>query len=207
MKTGLEETQKLNEKYGENKFFFLYRKRTWNECEQAYIGWERKRGLLSTFNKYIKGKIENNFLANTINLKNKKIPEIKYIITLDSDTNLNLESASKLVGAMSHILNLPIVENEKVIDGYGIMQPRIGLDLSLAHKTSFVELFSMQGGIDCYTNAISDIYQDYFEEGIFTGKGIYDVDIYNEICYYQNTTSFNKEYKLLIFEILQGDFI
>ena len=109
------------------------------------------------------------------------MPKIKYIITLDSDTNLVLESVPKLVGAMNHILNKPVLKGKRVINGYGIMQPRIGLDLDLAQKTYFIELYSMQGGIDLYSNAISDIYQDYFKEGIFTGKGIYDVAVFSKV--------------------------
>jgi len=202
---GIELCAKLNEKYKTdkfNKFHFLYRERVWNDCESSYIGWERKRGLLTTFNKYIKNKIANNFLENTIEKEKDKLPNIKYIITLDSDTNLNLNTASKLIGAMGHILNKPVIKNYKVIDGYGIMQPRIGMDLDLAQKSYFVELYSMKGGIDCYTNAISDIYQDYFEEGIFTGKGIYDVDIYNEILkdeFPENT--------ILSHDLLEGNFL
>ncbi len=203
--SGIEICNKLNEKYKSdkfNKFHFLYRKRVWNDSENAYIGWERKRGLLTTFNKYIKGKIENNFLENTIETQKSILPNIKYIITLDSDTNLNLKTASKLIGAMSYILNLPVIKDYRVIDGYGIMQPRIGMDLSIAQKTSFIELYSMKGGIDCYTNAISDIYQDYFGEGIFTGKGIYDVDVYNEIL--------NNEFPentILSHDLLEGNFL
>ena len=184
IETGLEETNRLNEKYkiaGFNRFHFLYRKRTWSESEDKFIGWERKRGLISTFNKYVKNQISDNFETNTIELQKSELPEIKYIITLDSDTNLILNSASKLVGAMSHILNKPIIENRKVVSGYGIMQPRIGLDLEVYKATKFAEVYSIPGGIDFYSNAISDIYQDYFKEGIFTGKGIYDVDCYNEI--------------------------
>ena len=203
--SGLEICKKLNEKYKlENfpRFHFLYRKRMWNDSEKSYIGWERKRGLLTTFNNYIKGKINNDFLENTIEKNRENIPDIKYIITLDSDTNLNLKTASKLIGAMSYILNKPIIKDYKVIDGYGIMQPRIGMDLSLSQKTLFVELYSMKGGIDCYTNAISDIYQDYFHEGIFTGKGIYDVDVYNEIL--------NNEFPentILSHDLLEGNFL
>ena len=203
--TGLDICQKLNKKYKTdkfNKFHFLYRERIWNSQESSYIGWERKRGLLSTFNKYIKNKQENYFLENTIEREKNNLPNVKYIITLDSDTNLNLNSASKLIGAMSHILNLPVIKNYKVIDGYGIMQPRIGMDLSLSQKTYFIELYSMKGGIDCYTNAISDIYQDYFGEGIFTGKGIYDVDIYNKILkdeFPENT--------ILSHDLLEGNFL
>lgn len=205
MSAGVDICKKLNEKYKSdkfNKFHFLYRERLWNSQEESYIGWERKRGLLTTFNKYIKGKIDNNFLENTIELQKDKIPDIKYIITLDSDTALNLNTASKLIGAMSHILNIPIIKDYKVIDGYGIMQPRIGMDLSLSQKTTFIELYSMKGGIDCYTNAISDIYQDYFCEGIFTGKGIYDVNVYNEIL--------NNEFPentILSHDLLEGNFL
>ena len=115
--TGLELANKLSEKHKSDnfsRFHFLYRKRTWNESENSFIGWERKRGLLSTFNYYIKRKIDNNFLANTIELERNKLPDIKYIITLDSDTALNLESASKLIGGMSHLLNIPVIKDDKV---------------------------------------------------------------------------------------------
>ena len=202
---GIEICNKLNEKYKADKFkrfHFLYRKRVWNNSEKSYIGWERKRGLLCTFNLYIKRNIKNDFLENTIETEKEKMPNIKYIITLDSDTNLNLNTASKLVGAMSHLLNKPVIEESKIIDGYGIMQPRIGMDLSLSQKTYFIELFSMKGGIDCYTNAISDIYQDYFDEGIFTGKGIYDVEIYNEIL--ENEFPENT---ILSHDLLEGNFL
>jgi len=184
MTSGQKYADELNQKYSEfgfKKFHFLYRKRVWNSCEKSFIGWERKRGLLVTFNQYIKNKVKNNFWVNTIENQKNDLPNIKYIITLDSDTNLSLGTAQQLIGAMSHVLNVPIIENNKVVSGYGIMQPRIGLDLDLAKQSKFVELFSIQGGIDFYTNAISDIYQDYFGEGIFTGKGIYDVDVYNKI--------------------------
>jgi len=202
---GKKYAQELNQKYnnlGFNKFHFLYRKRQWNPSEKSYIGWERKRGLLVTFNKYIKGKLKDNFLENTIEKQKDILPEIKYIITLDSDTNLSLETAQKLIGAMSHVLNTPIIENNRVIAGYGIMQPRIGLDLDLAKKTRFIELFSIQGGIDFYTNAISDIYQDYFAEGIFTGKGIYDIDVYNQILEGEIA-----ENTVLSHDLLEGNFL
>lgn len=202
---GINEVRRLNEKYRTNKFskfHFLYRSRSWSDSENKFLGWERKRGLITTFNKYIKNKIPNCFRANTIELQKEILPEIKYIITLDSDTNLILNSASKLIGAMAHILNKPVVENRKVIKGYGIMQPRIGLDLGEYKKTKFVELYSIPGGIDLYSNAISDVYQDCFEEGIFTGKGIYDVDIYNEIL--ENEIPENI---VLSHDLLEGNFL
>ena len=158
--------------------------------------------MLTTFNLYIKDKLPNNFAVNTIENVKSELPNIKYIITLDSDTNLSLGTASRLVGAMEHILNRPIVENRKVVSGYGIMQPRIGLDLELSKKSMFVELYSMQGGIDLYSNAISDVYQDCFGEGIFTGKGIYNVDVYNEILEDEIP-----ENTVLSHDLLEGNFL
>jgi len=184
IEAGIAEAKRLNDKYrqiGFDKFHFLYRRRSWSDTEEKFIGWERKRGLLSIFNLYIKNKGSNQFAINTIENQKDLLPDIKYIITLDSDTNLVLNSASKLVGAMSHILNRPIIRDRKVVNGYVIMQPRIGLDLEVYKATKFTEIFSVPGGIDLYSTAISDIYQDCFKEGIFTGKGIYDVECYNEI--------------------------
>ncbi len=205
VKTGISEIQKLNKKYKTNdfnRFHFLYRKRVWSDTESKFIGWERKRGILVEFNRYIKGLQANNFLANTIEEQKENIPNIKYVITLDSDTNLSLNSAGRLVGSMSHILNLPVIEEKKVVHGYGIMQPRIGLDLDVKKKTKFAKIYSIPGGIDFYTNAISDIYQDYFKEGIFTGKGIYDVNVYNEILEDEIP-----ENTVLSHDLLEGNFL
>ena len=177
IKTGKEEIEKLNKKYPNEEFpifNFIYRKRIWNEKENSYLGWERKRGMINQFNEYLLKHIENPFRENTIEKyqKENKVPKIKYIITLDADTDLILETASKLIGAMSHILNIPQIDKEKniVTKGYGIMQPRVGINLQISYKNLFTKIFAGAGGIDCYTNAISDIYQDNFKEGIFTGK-------------------------------------
>ena len=205
IKTGINEIRKLNEKYKTNnfnRFHFLYRKRTWSDTENKFIGWERKRGILVEFNRYIKNLESNKFWANTIEDQKQDMPNFKYIITLDSDTNLSLNSAGRLVGSMSHILNLPVIEDGKVVNGYGIMQPRIGLDLDVKRKTKFAKIYSIPGGIDFYTNAISDIYQDYFKEGIFTGKGIYDVDVYNQIL--ENEIPENR---VLSHDLLEGNFL
>ena len=166
IKCGLEEAKRLNEKYKEkNRFNFLYRKRRWNPGEEKYLGWERKRGLLMQFNDcLLKTKVDD-FLVCTLDDFDE---EIKYVITLDADTNLILDSAQKMIGAMAHILNKPIAENGVVVDGYGIMQPRIGISLEDSQKTMFTKIFSGNPGIDFYTNAIFDIYQDCFKEGIFT---------------------------------------
>ena len=186
---GLREVEILNNKYSNKQipiFNFIYRERKWNDKEEKYLGWERKRGLLNQFNEYILGNIKNPFLTNSIENNEdikEKFKNIKYIITLDADTDLVLNSAFELVGAMAHILNEPEIDIQKNIveNGYGIMQPRVGINLDICYKTLFTKIFAGSGGIDNYTNAISDIYQDNFNEGIFTGKGIYDLQIFSKV--------------------------
>lgn len=174
--TGVYEADRLNKKYGSNLFNFVYRKRTWNEKEKFYMGWERKRGLLTELNYFLQDKkSKNSFLVNTLEKSNL---EIKYIITLDADTELTLDSGIELIEAMAHILNKPIVEDGKVISGYGIIQPRVGINLEDSKRSIFSEIFGGSGGVDSYTNAISDTYQDNFGEGIYTGKGIYDLSVF-----------------------------
>ncbi len=188
IKTGIDEIKKLNKKYpnmGMEKFQFIYRKRIWNDKEGSYLGWERKRGMISNLNDYLLGKIENPFRENTMEdwKTSNKLPKIKYIITLDADTNLVLNSGLELIGAMSHILNKPKLNktHDAVINGYALIQPRVGIDLVSARKSIFTKIFAGAGGIDPYANAISDIYQDNFNEGIFTGKGIYDLEIFSNV--------------------------
>lgn len=146
IKEGLKETEKLNKIYTNSesdipKFSFLYRKRIWNPNEKCYMGWERKRGLLCEFNEFL---VEgtNHFRANT--LTRCVTSDIKYVITLDSDTNLCLETGLELIGTMAHILNKPEIDLEKkvVTKGHGIIQPRIGIDLESSRKTLFTKIFS-----------------------------------------------------------------
>ncbi len=108
-------------------------------------------------------------------------PKCTFLITLDSDTDLVLNSAFELVGAMAHILNKPEIKGGRVVDGYGLIQPRVGVNIDVSYKNSFTKIFAGSGGIDSYTNAISDTYQDNFGEGIFTGKGIFDIQAYSKI--------------------------
>ena len=197
----------LNHKYKKQQqtmpiFHFIYRKREWNEKEEAYLGWERKRGMLTQFNQYLLGKIKNPFLINT--LEKQKIEDIKYIITLDADTDLILNSAFELVGAMAHILNQPVLDPKRniVVEGYGIMQPRVGVNLEISYQTLFTKIFAGAGGIDSYTNAISDTYQDNFQEGIFTGKGIYDLKTYETVLEGQIPTN-----TVLSHDLLEGCYL
>ncbi len=202
---GYAQTKILNEKYSidDKKIFnFVYRQREWNAKENSYLGWERKRGFLNQFNKFLLGKKIKEFKVNTI--EQDKIPKIKYIITLDSDTDLTLNSVFELVGAMAHILNKPIIDERKnvVIEGYGIIQPRIGVKLETSYKNIFTKIFAGNGGRDLYANAISDIYQDNFWEGIFTGKGIYDLEVFENVL--QNAIPENK---VLSHDLLEGCYL
>lgn len=174
--------KKLNDKYVKNgidKFYFLSRCRKYNEGEKKWIGWERKRGKLMEFNRLIRGSNSTSFNVISGNIKN--LYNTKYIITLDADTQLPKDTAKVLVGAMEHILNVPYISDGKIIRGHGIIQPRVSVGILSADKTQHSRIFSGETGIDLYTNAVSDVYEDLFDEGIFTGKGIYNVDIFMEV--------------------------
>ena len=183
-------------------FNFAYRKRKWNEKQGTYLGWERKRGALTEFVEFLLGnmtqkQIEDSYHVNTISQifqqkrtdTNRKEPtpteknrhQLKFLITLDSDTDLILNSAFELVGTMAHILNKPEIKDGRVVDGYGLIQPRVGVNIDVSYKNLFTKIFAGSGGIDSYTNAISDTYQDNFGEGIFTGKGIFDLRLYSKV--------------------------
>ncbi|MFL0194789.1 GH36-type glycosyl hydrolase domain-containing protein [Clostridium sp. WILCCON 0269] len=184
IEAALDEVKKLNQKYskdGKDKFYFLNRYRKYNEKEEKWIGWERKRGKLMEFNSLIRGDINTSY--NVIGGDITNLYNVKYVITLDADTKLPKDTAKLLIGAMSHPLNLPYLdkENKKVIRGHGLMQPRVSVSVLSANKTLYSNIFSGETGIDIYTSAISDVYEDLFDEGIFTGKGIYDVDVFNRI--------------------------
>jgi len=188
IKYGRKRIYDLNKKYqkdilnnnGNKIFYFLYRKRRWNPSEGAFLGWERKRGLLNQFNDYLLNGDMNDFVVNTINECGLKA-KIKYIITLDSDTNLILNSSFKMIGAMEHILNKPIIANGRVVSGYGIMQPKVGIGLKDSMKSLFSKIYSSNPGMNMYSSASYDFYQDVFKEAIFTGKGIYNLDVYSEV--------------------------
>ncbi|MBN2763489.1 MAG: hypothetical protein JXR41_10390, partial [Bacteroidales bacterium] len=175
--------EELNDKYtGENNdtFFLFHRPRKWNDKDKIWMGYERKRGKLSDLNSLLRGGPENNFsliIGNTEVLK-----KIKYVITLDTDTQLPRDSARQFIGAMAHPLNKPKFDKAKqrVTDGYSILQPRVAVSLPGTNRSLFARLFGNEPGIDPYTRAISDVYQDLFGEGSFIGKGIYDVDSFEQ---------------------------
>ena len=175
----------LNKKYGKDLFYFVYRKRKWNDKENSYLGYERKRGALLQFNKILLKEMSDSeekkwFNVNTLHHHNL---DIKYVITLDSDTKLVLNTALNLIGAMAHPLNRPVLNKEgtKVISGYGIMQPRVSVDIEATNKSLYSQIFAGIGGFDTYSALIPDVYQDTFLEGSFVGKGIYDLKVFDQI--------------------------
>ena len=171
----------LNIKYGgkeENIFFLLHRPRKWNEAERVWMGYERKRGKLGDLNLLIQGFATDQF--QLIAGEKETLQDIRYVITLDSDTQLPRESAWKIIGTIAHPLNQPFYDKTKkrVTKGYGILQPRLATSLPHTASSWYARLYGNDPGIDPYTRAVSDVYQDVFREGSFTGKGIYDVEAF-----------------------------
>jgi cyclic beta-1,2-glucan synthetase len=174
---------RLNDTYtpeGEKpRFFLLHRRRVFNPAEGKWMGWERKRGKLHELNRLLRGRTDTTFITPT-----HQLPEnVRYVITLDSDTRLPRDCVRRLIGKMAHPLNRPRfdMEGRRVIDGYGIMQPRVTPSLPMGKEGSFYQrVYSAPGGLDAYAAAVSDVYQDLFGEGSFTGKGIYDIDAFEQ---------------------------
>ena len=169
----------LNARYCQDegpRFHLFVRKRLWNEAEGAWIGWERKRGKLLEFNHLLRGASDTSYVVHTASPE--LMAQIKYVITLDSDTQLPRGAAQKLVGTILHPLNKPQFDaaQGRVVAGYGILQPRISITSESAQATRFARISSGNIGLDPYTTAVSDVYQDMFQEGSFTGKGLYVVD-------------------------------
>lgn len=172
---------RLNQRHGPGpagaRFLLLHRRRVYNEREGCWMGFERKRGKLHELNRLLRGARDTNFLPGS------HAPQgVRYVITLDADTRLPRETALRLVGKMAHPLNRPRFDakRRRVVTGYGILQPRITASLPLGNAGSLYQrVFSGPGGLDPYAMAVSDVYQDLFGEGSFTGKGIYDVDAFD----------------------------
>ncbi|WP_316862143.1 GH36-type glycosyl hydrolase domain-containing protein [uncultured Cohaesibacter sp.] len=176
--------EQLNKRYGAGvagkRFLLLVRDRQFNASEGKWMGWERKRGKLQELNQLLRGAKDTTF--NALDGTIPWVPDqVRYVITMDADTRLPRDAARKLIGKMAHPLNRPIFDKEtqRIIHGYGILQPRVTPTLTAKGKnTLFHRVFSSPGGIDPYSSAISDVYQDLFGEGSYTGKGIYDVDAF-----------------------------
>jgi len=159
-------------------FAFLHRSRLWNPREEVWMGWERKRGKLEEFNRLLRGATDTSFTTQAGSLD--ALHGIRYVITLDSDTQLPRDTARKLIGIIAHPLNRPVIDPalRRVTSGYGILQPRVSVTMASAAGSLFARTYAGHTGVDPYTTAVSDLYQDVFGEGIFTGKGLYDVDAF-----------------------------
>ena len=159
-------------------FYLFHRPRRWNPSERIWMGYERKRGKLADLNALLRGGANDRFSLVVGDLA--ALAGLKYVITLDTDTQLPRDSARQLVGAMAHPLNRPRFDaaGERVVDGYGILQPRVGVSLPGANRSWYARMHGGDAGIDPYTRAVSDVYQDAFGEGSFIGKGIYDLDAF-----------------------------
>lgn len=186
-----EHIEALNRRYtetqakplGGDRFFLFHRARRWNAADRVWMGHERKRGKLEDLNALLRGAGGERFalvIGNTVAL-----PGVRYVITLDTDTQLPRDAARQFVATMAHPLNRPRLGGHplapRVVGGHGILQPRVGVSLAAASRTHYGRLFGGDAGIDPYTRAVSDVYQDLFGEGSFIGKGIYDVDAFEQV--------------------------
>jgi hypothetical protein len=177
------EIERLNAKYGVDDsvpFFLLHRPRKWNAEEKCWMGEERKRGKLAALNRLLRGDGSNfSVIVGSLDF----VSSVRYVITLDSDTQLPRDSARELIEAMAHPLNRPRIDRltRTVVEGHAILQPRVTITIPEARQSIFAQLFAGDAGVDPYTQQTSDVYQDVFGEGSFIGKGIYDVDAFRTV--------------------------
>ncbi len=195
--------EELNEKYGSaggrqrsDIFFLFHRARQWSSHQATWMGFERKRGKLADLNALLRGGANGPSGASGASGASsasegfalvvgdtRLLASVKYVITLDTDTQLPRDVAGQFIGAMAHPLNRPQVDTalRRVTAGYGILQPRVAVSLPGTNRSLYARLHGGEPGVDPYTRAVSDVYQDVFGEGSFIGKGIYDVDAFEQV--------------------------
>ena len=200
----VEGVRALNARYGDGAsdlFYLFHRSRRWNPRQGVWMGWERKRGKLAEFNRFLRGQGREAF--SVIEGDVKPLREVRYVITLDADTVLPPEAAPLLIGALAHPLNRAVYDpaSGRVVRGYGILQPRVGVALPSAHQSWFATIHSGHPGVDPYTTAVSDVYQDLYGEGSYTGKGIYEVDAFERA-----THGRFPENTLLSHDLIEGNY-
>jgi cyclic beta-1,2-glucan synthetase len=179
--TAIEGIRALNARQageGGPRFYLFHRARQWNAAEGVWMGWERKRGKIEEFNRLLRGALDTSF--RTVVGDPTILPRVRYCITLDADTRLPRGAARELIGIIEHPLNRPIFDPtvKRVTQGYGILQPRVSITMTSAAGSPFARVYAGHTGVDPYSRAVSDTYQDLFAEGIYTGKGLYDVDAF-----------------------------
>ena len=194
----------LNARYApvtNDAFYLFHRPRRWNPQQGVWMGWERKRGKLAEFNRFVRGGGTDAFSVTVGDLE--PLRQVHYVITLDADTVLPPESAALLVGTLAHPLNRAAHDpvDGRVVRGYGIIQPRVGISLPSANRSLFATIHSGHPGVDPYTTAVSDVYQDLYGEGSFTGKGIYDVAAFERA-----TAGRFPENTLLSHDLIEGSY-
>ncbi|MFZ1829729.1 MAG: glucoamylase family protein [Candidatus Competibacteraceae bacterium] len=192
----------LNEQYPRDRgdtFFLFHRPRRWNPQERVWMGYERKRGKLADLNALLRGDAQERF--SQVVGDTALLSSVKYVITLDTDTQLPRDAARELVGAIMHPLNRAHydAQQQRVTAGYGILQPRVAVSLPGANRSRYARLYGSDAGIDPYTQAVSDVYQDGFQEGSFIGKGIYEVDTFE-----QAVSGRFPENRILSHDLLEG---
>jgi cyclic beta-1,2-glucan synthetase len=195
----------LNHKYAtseKNIFFLMHRPRRWNESERKWMGYERKRGKLADLNDLLRGEGRAAF-SNIIGDLDQLLT-VKYVISLDSDTVLPRDAAAKMVATIAHPLNKAVYDEAKhrVVKGYGILQPRVAVSMPRLDTSAYAKLNGNEPGIDPYTRAISDVYQDVFGEGSYIGKGIYEVDIFEK-----SLKNRFPENRVLSHDLLEGSYV
>ncbi|MEP6494568.1 MAG: glucoamylase family protein [bacterium] len=182
-------------------FYLFHRRRLWNAVDGIWMGWERKRGKLVEFNAFASGINDHSFATAEGDMG--WLLGARYVITLDADTNLPRGAAAALIGTMAHPLNRAEFDAERgrVVRGYGILQPRVSVSLASANESRFAAIYAGHPGVDPYTTAVSDVYQDLFGEGTFTGKGIYDLEVFR-----QSTAGRFPDNTLLSHDLIEGTF-
>ncbi len=180
-------------------FLLLHRTRAWNPSEGTWMGWERKRGKLHDLNRMLLGEDHPHFttIVGDLSLLNN----VRYVITLDADTILPLGAANRLIGTLAHPLNRAVfsAQGSRIVAGYSILQPRVEISPRSASRSWFSRIFSGDIGLDLYSRAVSDVYQDLSGEGIYVGKGIYDVRAFE-----RSTEGQIGENQLLSHDLLEG---
>ena len=177
----LDGIRQLNERYakgGPDRFFLFHRRRLFNPGEGVWMGWERKRGKLDEFNRLLRGAADTSYVVRT---GEASALEARFVLTLDADTVLPRDAARRLIATLSHPLNRPVLsaDSRSVVAGYGVLQPRVSFLPQTGLRSRFARIFAGSAGIDPYSSASSDVYQDLFGCGTFTGKGLYEVDAFH----------------------------
>jgi cyclic beta-1,2-glucan synthetase len=187
--------EQLNAIHPDAPFILFHRTRLWCESESRWIGWERKRGKLEELNAFLCGQ------STGIRTSAGQAPAaVRYIITLDADTQLPHGRAAKLIETIAHPLNrIELTPDRRRRRGFAIIQPRVSITLPSATATRFSRLFSDARGSDPYCQAVSDVYQDLFGEAIYHGKAIYDVAAFHQILHRRFP-----EQRLLSHDLIEG---